>query len=120
MLVTTCVVEFSFNISSQPLPLFWDTVILVSNAVCQMLMDLFMLQVCDTEEDLYVFDDEDYSHVNLAAAQQKSNNTSTNRPMSKLFRIRLINNADHTTYHTFISSITNLFPVSLLCTRCLI
>lgn len=29
-----------------------------------------MLQVCDTEEDLYVFDDEDYSEdVNLAAAQ---------------------------------------------------
>ena len=33
-------------------------------------MALFMLQVCDTEEDLYVFDDEDYSEdVNLAAAQ---------------------------------------------------
>jgi hypothetical protein len=29
-----------------------------------------MLQVCDPEEDLYVFDDEDYSEdVNLAAAQ---------------------------------------------------
>lgn len=29
-----------------------------------------MLQVCDTEEDIYVFDEEDYSEdVNLAAAQ---------------------------------------------------
>jgi len=75
---------------------------------------------------------------------QKPNNTSSNRAMSKLLRIRLISNADHTTHHTFISSITNLFSlspsttalicsnsalfcssifwvaVSLLCTRCLI
>src|SRR5215510_15017774 len=75
---------------------------------------------------------------------QKPNNTSSNRPTSKLFSIRLIRNAEHTTYHTFISSITNLFSlipsatalicsninlfcssilwvaVSLLCTRCLI
>jgi len=35
-----------------------------------MLMGLFMLQVCDTEEDLYVFDDEDYSEdVSLAPTQ---------------------------------------------------
>ena len=75
---------------------------------------------------------------------QKTNTVSSNRPMSKLLRIRLISNADHTTHHTFISSITNLFSlspsttalicsnsalfcssifwvaVSLLCTRCLI
>lgn len=75
---------------------------------------------------------------------QKPNKTSSNRPTSKLFSIRLISNADHTIYHTFISSITNLFSlspsttalicsnsalfcssilwvaVSLLCTRCLI
>lgn len=76
---------------------------------------------------------------------QKPNNASSNRPMSKLLRIRLLlSNADYTTHHTFISSITNLFSlspsttalicsnsalfcsiifwvaVSLLCTRCLI
>lgn len=75
---------------------------------------------------------------------QKPNNTKNNRPTSKILRIRLKSNADHSAHHTFISSITNLFSlspsttalicsnsalfcssifwvaVSLLCTRCLI